>query len=58
MDKEERLGFLIMVFSLEKNKSLEEYTAYLEKQFRGYYAEADRRKGITGENLLQCLNQD
>ena len=27
----------------------------LEKQFRSYYAEADRQKGITGENLLQLL---
>jgi small subunit ribosomal protein S4 len=27
----------------------------LEKQFRSYYAEADRRKGVTGENLLQLL---
>jgi small subunit ribosomal protein S4 len=27
----------------------------LEKQFRSYYAEADRKKGITGENLLQML---
>jgi small subunit ribosomal protein S4 len=27
----------------------------LEKQFRMYYKEADRRKGSTGENLLQLL---
>ena len=27
----------------------------LEGQFRRIYAEADRRKGITGENLLQVL---
>jgi len=27
----------------------------LEKQFRLYYQEADRRKGATGENLLQTL---
>lgn len=26
-----------------------------EKQFRTYFARADRRKGITGENLLQSL---
>jgi small subunit ribosomal protein S4 len=26
-----------------------------EKQFRGYYKEAARRKGATGENLLQLL---
>lgn len=27
----------------------------LEGQFRSYYKEADRRKGVTGENLLQLL---
>jgi small subunit ribosomal protein S4 len=27
----------------------------LEKQFRAYYKEAARRKGATGENLLQLL---
>lgn len=27
----------------------------LERQFRGYYAEAARRKGATGENLLRLL---
>ena len=27
----------------------------LEKQFRGYYKEAARRKGATGENLLGLL---
>jgi len=27
----------------------------LEKQFRLYYQDADRRKGATGENLLQAL---
>lgn len=26
-----------------------------EKQFRSYFAEADRRKGVTGVNLLQIL---
>ena len=28
-----------------------------EKQFRNYFAEADRRKGITGENLLSMLER-
>ncbi len=27
----------------------------LEKQFRGYYREAARQRGITGENLLRIL---
>jgi small subunit ribosomal protein S4 len=29
----------------------------LEKQFRRYYEEAARRQGITGDNLLQLLEQ-
>ncbi|UOF91920.1 30S ribosomal protein S4 [Fodinisporobacter ferrooxydans] len=38
----------------EKQKARRVY-GVLEKQFRGYYQEASRRKGITGENLLQIL---
>jgi len=38
----------------EKQKVRRTY-GVLEKQFRGYYFEADRQKGITGENLLQIL---
>ena len=38
----------------EKQKCARIY-GVLEKQFRGYYAEAARRKGATGENLLQLL---
>jgi small subunit ribosomal protein S4 len=30
------------------------YYGVLEKQFKNYYVEADRKEGITGENLL-CL---
>jgi len=29
--------------------------ALIEKQFRRFFAEAQRRKGVTGENLLQML---
>ncbi|BCR04067.1 30S ribosomal protein S4 [Desulfuromonas versatilis] len=29
----------------------------LEKQFRGYFAKADRMKGVTGENLLVLLER-
>ena len=32
-------------------------TASLERQFRSYFAEAERRKGITGANLLQMLER-
>ncbi|MDB5085262.1 MAG: ribosomal protein [Bacilli bacterium] len=38
----------------EKQKARRVY-GILEKQFRSYYEEAARRKGITGENLLQIL---
>ena len=38
----------------EKQKMRRVY-GVLEAQFRSYYAEADRQKGITGENLLQLL---
>jgi small subunit ribosomal protein S4 len=38
----------------EKQKVRRVY-GVLERQFRGYYFEADRRKGVTGENLLQVL---
>jgi small subunit ribosomal protein S4 len=38
----------------EKQKARRIY-GVLEGQFRRYFQEADRRKGITGENLLQIL---
>ncbi|WP_111643351.1 30S ribosomal protein S4 [Marinimicrobium alkaliphilum] len=38
----------------EKQKVRRMY-GVLEKQFRGYYKEAARRKGSTGENLLKLL---
>ena len=38
----------------EKQKTRRVY-GILEKQFRGYYAEATRKSGKTGENLLQIL---
>ena len=38
----------------EKQKVRRTY-GVLEKQFRSYYKEAARRKGATGENLLQLL---
>ena len=40
---------------LREKQKLRRIYGILEKQFRGYYAEADRRKGITGDNLLQLL---
>lgn len=38
----------------EKQKARSTY-GLLERQFRRYYSEAVRRKGITGENLLRIL---
>ena len=38
----------------EKQKT-KRYYGLLEKQFRNYFAEADRREGMTGENLLKLL---
>ncbi|HHU75457.1 MAG TPA: 30S ribosomal protein S4 [Firmicutes bacterium] len=38
----------------EKQKTRRIY-GVLEKQFRRYFVEADRRKGVTGETLLQIL---
>jgi small subunit ribosomal protein S4 len=40
----------------EKQKAKRLY-GLLEKQFRSYYVEAERMKGITGENMLQLLER-
>ena len=40
---------------LREKQKLRRIYGVLEKQFRSYYAEADRKKGITGENLLHML---
>ena len=40
---------------LREKQKLRRIYGVLEKQFRSYYKEAARRKGSTGENLLQLL---
>lgn len=40
---------------LREKQKVRRIYGILEGQFRGYYAAADRKKGITGENLLQLL---
>ncbi len=40
---------------LREKQKLRRMYGVLEKQFRNYYKEAARRKGSTGENLLQLL---
>ena len=40
---------------LREKQKVRRIYGILERQFRGYYQEAARRKGATGENLLQLL---
>ncbi len=40
---------------LREKQKLRRIYGVLERQFRNYYQEASRRKGSTGENLLQLL---
>lgn len=40
---------------LREKQKVKRFYGVLEKQFRIYFAKADRKKGVTGENLLQNL---
>ncbi len=40
---------------LREKQKVKRFYGVLEKQFRIYFAAADRKKGVTGENLLQNL---
>lgn len=40
---------------LREKQKVRRIYGVLEKQFRNYYKKADRKKGATGENLLQLL---
>ncbi len=40
---------------LREKQKVRRYYGVLEKQFVNYYEEADRREGMTGENLLKLL---
>lgn len=42
---------------LREKQKLRRTYGILERQFRGYYALADRKRGITGETLLQILER-
>ncbi len=42
---------------LREKQKARRYYGILEKQFRGYYEKANSKHGITGENLLQLLEQ-
>ena len=41
---------------LREKQKVKRMYGILERQFRRYFAEADRRKGNTGETLLRCWN--
>ena len=40
---------------LREKQKVSRYYGVLEKQFRSYFAMAEKRQGITGENLLAIL---
>ena len=40
---------------LREKQKMRRYYRVLEKPFRNYLAEAERRRGVTGDNLLQLL---
>ncbi len=40
---------------LREKQKVRRIYGILERQFRGHFAEAERRRGLTGENLLQIL---
>jgi small subunit ribosomal protein S4 len=42
---------------LREKQKLKRIYGLLERQFRGYFEKAARKKGITGENLLQFLER-
>ena len=42
---------------LREKQATRRYYGVLEKQFRNYYAEAARKEGMTGENLLVLLER-
>jgi small subunit ribosomal protein S4 len=42
---------------LREKQKVRRIYGILEKQFRGYFQEADRMRGVTGENLLSLLER-
>src|ERR1700728_4917134 len=42
---------------LREKQKVRRIYGILERQFRKYYADADRTKGVTGENLLSFLER-
>lgn len=52
---QKRLRLSDYAVQLREKQKLRRVYGVLERQFRNYYQTADRRKGSTGENLLQLL---
>ncbi len=52
-----RIKFSEYGLRLREKQKLRRIYGVLERQFRGYFAEADRLKGVTGENLLALLER-
>lgn len=50
-----RLKFSEYALQLREKQKAKRYYGIFERQFQKYFAEADRRKGVTGTNLLQLL---
>jgi len=42
---------------LREKQKLRKYYGLLEKQFKNYFQKAERKKGVTGENLLELLER-
>ena len=42
---------------LREKQKTKRYYGVLEKQFRNYFEEADRKEGMTGENLLKLIER-
>ena len=52
-----RQKFSTYGIQLREKQKVKRIYGVLEKQFRSYFNTADRKKGITGENLLQLLER-
>lgn len=50
-----RLKFSEYALQLREKQKMKRYYGVFERQFQKYFDEADRKKGVTGVNLLQIL---
>jgi len=52
-----RIKFTEYGIRLREKQKVRRMYGIVEKQFRRYFVEADRKKGVTGENLLRLLER-